>query len=549
MVQVYQKSISKKIIRGLGETNNVGKFHTSSLSHLIESVLSGVLDAGLKGEAILHLPTVIGRNLADRLKLHHEIESDKIYLCKLNAGEQTKVSFVPIGEIDPDHPLRKELFAIVISRPVCALVCAHLDSRNDNPDLWSSLASFLPNDIGAAAEFAKTILEKTLPESTGIKWLVKISNILEENEAHFIESQIWGRFLIEFTNSIDRYHRTNENELNWVRLLTRVQEAVGWELDTEGLFSETAWVFKDCIGYEYLELEFVLRHAGGWKRNGVMKRNETNHGGDLLTLILKRDRLNDLLANKTPVLINSPEDAENYLANPRLFSLMMLKSGILVPLMFSDEPNGLLKIFSSNENHFTEGDRERLSEMGRILARSVHNVKTHSDLRRMATVDALSNVYNRRFFSDHINREFDRAIRYNSNLSLIMIDIDHFKHYNDTNGHLAGDKVITEVAKTLTESVRGADVVARYGGEEFVVILPETGIDNGEIVAEKVRSAVENKKFKGETKQPGENLTISLGLASISESVTTSNELINRADLALYKAKKSGRNRCVTFVN
>jgi len=228
---------------------------------------------------------------------------------------------------------------------------------------------------------------------------------------------------------------------------------------------------------------------------------------------------------------------------------MMLKSGILVPLMFSDEPNGLLKIFSSNENHFTEGDRERLSEMGRILARSVHNVKTHSELRRMATVDALSNVYNRRFFSDHINREFDRAIRYNSNLSLIMIDIDHFKHYNDTNGHLAGDKVITEVAKTLTESVRGADVVARYGGEEFVVILPETGIDNGEIVAEKVRSAVENKKFKGETKQPGENLTISLGLASISESVTTSNELINRADLALYKAKKSGRNRCVTFVN
>jgi len=551
-IQTFPKSISKTILQELGGTNNVGNFHTSSLSRLVESVFSGVLDAGLSGEAILHLPEIIGSDLSNRLKISHTLDSNKIYLCKLNADKKNRISFKPLGKIADNHPLRKELFVIVISKPVCALISAHLDSRissrQDNPDLWTSLASFLPNNIVSAVEFAKSILELDILEPHGIDWLTQTIDLLSKKENHYIESQIWGRFLIDFTNTVDMYHRTNESELNWIKLLTRVQEAVGWELDTEGLFNETTRVFKDTIGYDYLELEFLIPNAGGWKRDGVMKRNETNHGGDLLTLILKRTRLKELLDSKIPYLINTVDDANLYLANPRLFSLMMLKSGILVPLIFSDKPNGLLKIFSVNENHFNEDDVDRLAEMGRILSRSVHNVKTHSDLKRMATVDALTNVFNRRFFSDHINREFDRAIRYNSSLSLIMIDIDHFKHFNDTNGHLAGDSVITDVALTLTESVRGADVVARYGGEEFVVILPETGIDSGEIVAEKVRSAVEKRIFKGESTQPSGNLTISLGLASISESVSTSNELINRADLALYKAKKSGRNRCITFV-
>ena len=128
-----------------------------------------------------------------------------------------------------------------------------------------------------------------------------------------------------------------------------------------------------------------------------------------------------------------------------------------------------------------------------------------------------------------------------------MIDIDHFKHYNDSFGHLRGDEVLVMVAKLLKACVREVDFVARYGGEEFSVILPEANLERGMLVAEKIRSDIESHKFKFGNRQPGGALTLSLGVASNTADVENINELINRADVALYKAKKAGRNRCEAF--
>jgi diguanylate cyclase (GGDEF)-like protein len=131
---------------------------------------------------------------------------------------------------------------------------------------------------------------------------------------------------------------------------------------------------------------------------------------------------------------------------------------------------------------------------------------------------------------------FEMARRYDEALSLVMIDIDHFKHFNDTQGHLAGDQLLTLLAKILLREVRRADYVFRYGGEEFLVLLPETGPERAREAAERLRQTVEAEA----------GVTISLGVAHLEESPSKPEQLIAHADRALYRAKQNGRNRVET---
>lgn len=167
----------------------------------------------------------------------------------------------------------------------------------------------------------------------------------------------------------------------------------------------------------------------------------------------------------------------------------------------------------------------------------------------MATVDGLTNVYNRRFFNDQIKKELARAKRYNHTLALIMIDIDNFKHFNDTNGHLVGDKVLKIFAELLKNSVRDDDLVARYGGEEFVVVLPYSDVKKGAVVAEKIRREVLLTPFPAGEKQPLGKFSISLGVADTSKGVERPRDLISMADQALYKAKEQGRNQTAIYTH
>jgi diguanylate cyclase (GGDEF)-like protein len=129
-------------------------------------------------------------------------------------------------------------------------------------------------------------------------------------------------------------------------------------------------------------------------------------------------------------------------------------------------------------------------------------------------------------------------------LALIMVDLDHFKEYNDANGHLAGDRVLVKVAELVQSSVREIDLVARYGGDEFALILPENDARQGLIVAEKVRKVIEEYPFDNEVCVPGGTLTISLGISDNSQDVKSAQDMIEIADQALYWVKRHGGNRC-----
>jgi diguanylate cyclase (GGDEF)-like protein len=172
--------------------------------------------------------------------------------------------------------------------------------------------------------------------------------------------------------------------------------------------------------------------------------------------------------------------------------------------------------------------------------------KANEMLYRLATVDGLTEVPNRRYFDDYLQREWQRAIRESSALSFILCDIDHFKRYNDRYGHLEGDSCLKAVAKGLESALRrGSDIVARYGGEEFGLLLPDTGCAGALEVTKRVQAAIRELAIRHEASDVDEYLTVSLGVATLTPS--RGNEparLIDAADQALYMAKREGRN-CV----
>ena len=161
---------------------------------------------------------------------------------------------------------------------------------------------------------------------------------------------------------------------------------------------------------------------------------------------------------------------------------------------------------------------------------------------KLATTDGLTELYNHRYFQDMMKQQIEQSKRYNSKFSLIMIDIDYFKQFNDKYGHQAGDAVLKQVAQILKRNTRISDYVCRYGGEEMAIILPNTGFDETLNNAERIRKAVEETPFKLSLTQEGQ-VTISLGVSSYNGEEETAQDIIKRADNALYKAKENGRNQ------
>ncbi len=165
----------------------------------------------------------------------------------------------------------------------------------------------------------------------------------------------------------------------------------------------------------------------------------------------------------------------------------------------------------------------------------------HDEIYRLTTIDGLTQVFNRRYFEDTIERELSRSRRYTRPLSLVMIDIDHFKRINDNFGHLAGDAVLKEVASVVKSRTRREDVFARYGGEEFALLLPEIDTRGAVALAEKVRKLIEKHEFVFDGERI--SVTISAGVATVQKKGELPAEVIGRADEKLYAAKQGGRNR------
>ncbi len=167
--------------------------------------------------------------------------------------------------------------------------------------------------------------------------------------------------------------------------------------------------------------------------------------------------------------------------------------------------------------------------------------------KHLSRTDGLTDLYNQRFFHKLLESEISRAKRFRQSLCLLMLDIDNFKVYNDTNGHPAGDQALKRLAWILNKSVRSCDIVARYGGEEFVVIAPQTDLEGGKILATRLNRLVREAKFVKEEVLPQGRLTVSIGVASFPDQASDKRNLIERSDQALYQAKAGGRDKVYIY--
>ena len=218
-----------------------------------------------------------------------------------------------------------------------------------------------------------------------------------------------------------------------------------------------------------------------------------------------------------------------------------IETGMCMPLIGRDNKLiGLITLHNKKENRrFLEEEKRLFSTFASYSAQAIENTMLYKSKEHLSVTDGLTGLYNHRHFQEQLEVEVKRAQRYDLSLSLIMIDLDHFKEFNDTYGHLEGDGLLRKIAQILKSSLRETDLVARYGGEEFSVILPETDKEGASIAAERVRKTISEQTF-GEV---GAKMTISLGVASYPDDACLRADLIRQADEALYRAKREGRNR------
>ncbi len=227
---------------------------------------------------------------------------------------------------------------------------------------------------------------------------------------------------------------------------------------------------------------------------------------------------------------------------------MGVRSLIATPLKVEGKIIGILYVDDFKPKMFTEREVNILNLLGVQAAAAIDKALLLEKAETLAVTDELTKLYNHRYFVRALEREMKRADRYGYTLGLCMIDVDYFKNYNDTFGHLQGNIVLTSLSKILLKAARDSDIVARYGGEEFAVILVQADEEKSAFVAERIRKEVEAHKFSGEETQPNGTVSISIGVANYPNDAKRLFDLIESADRAMYRSKNDGRNR-VTMYN
>jgi diguanylate cyclase (GGDEF)-like protein len=215
-----------------------------------------------------------------------------------------------------------------------------------------------------------------------------------------------------------------------------------------------------------------------------------------------------------------------------------LKTMVFVPLVHKDETVGILALGCSNKELYNNEQIQFIEQIASQITTAVINSQLYTSTENRARVDELTGLFNRRHFDETIEKEIRRDFRYGNSFSLLMMDLDHFKDYNDSKGHVYGDKLLKTIANIIRNSVREIDLNFRYGGDEFAVIFPNTTIDQAFVAAERLRQEIETTMQTNNVP-----MTASIGLASWPSDGIIPQDLVTAADRALYYAKNTGSNR------
>ncbi len=217
---------------------------------------------------------------------------------------------------------------------------------------------------------------------------------------------------------------------------------------------------------------------------------------------------------------------------------------VSIPLMIENEIIGVLNLNDNDKGFYNVGDLDFALNVSEFVALSISNALLFETVEKISVTDGLTGLDNHQQMQSLLKNEVDRCQRYASSLSIIMMDIDHFKNVNDTYGHQKGDDILLDFASTMKKFCRSNDVAARYGGEEFILVLPETKVEGAFYIAERIREEMASQTFQHKGKDF--KVTVSCGIAEFDPNIIkTPADMIKIADQALYKAKHEGRNRTI----
>lgn len=220
-----------------------------------------------------------------------------------------------------------------------------------------------------------------------------------------------------------------------------------------------------------------------------------------------------------------------------------LRAILAMPLRVQEKIVGILYLGDFKPRRISAGRLDMLSVLVSFAAMSIENARLHAEMRELASRDGLTGLQNYRQFQKLLRDELSRSRRYGKDLSLVFFDVDDFKAFNDQHGHPAGDHALQIVAHLLEDCFREADTLFRYGGEEFVALLPEAGLEDALVAAERARRAVERETRGRLRSGEGEGLTVSVGVAQFPRDGETAEDLLQSVDSLMYRAKEEGKNR------
>jgi diguanylate cyclase (GGDEF)-like protein len=325
------------------------------------------------------------------------------------------------------------------------------------------------------------------------------------------------------------------------RTITEVGRRAAAILEMDALLSQVVELIAQNFGYYHVHIfqidpdsEYVIYKAGTEKATLAIAEE------GFRLKVGKEGIIGWVAQHDQPLLANDVGQEPRYYPHP---ALPDTRSELAVPIHALGKVIGVLDVQSTELDAFDESDLDTLQTLADQLAVAMENAHLYEETQQLAITDGLTGLYNLRYFYEALEKEIQRSERYDRSVSLIILDIDDFKRYNDTYGHLAGDDLLVELARLMSKMTRRTDILARYGGEEFAIILPETETEGAVFAAERLLEKVRGHRFLMQDGQTIGRITISLGVATYPDYVDSAKALVDAADKALLKAKRAGKNR------
>ncbi len=454
-------------------------------------------------------------------------------LLRLLAGDE-RVAVVAVCAPSPGAPVFAAAHEVGIATTLDLATLAGLDDISlvidvsEDPEARARLEATLPTEVQLVGPAAAFLLAELLGEARSVE---KERERAESVRAQMDEVRRQATRLQAGHAELERANESLNRELAETYFIHEFFKALARSQDVDDACSVIVDGVVGLLGAEIAAV-YLLADEG---RLAVIRASQGRTEPSFVA-VSPADRGVFGVALDAPFFVNECEGAiAEWVREPLCWQ-------VAIPLAAGREALGVLLLGGTVPRALGAADKERFGVVAEQCALALQNAMLHEDLELLAVTDRMTGMYNHVYGVQRLDEEVKRAARFDHPLSVLMLDIDDFKSFNDTYGHPAGDELLAAVGVVIRRALRDMDIAVRYGGEEFAVILPETPAAGAMLVAERIRQDIGELRFDAGASGPAYR-TVSLGVAEYPADATSGRTLVEAADRALYRAKRAGKNR------